>query len=73
VSPSTGPSLRRLGLTLEAAAALAMVGTLRGKIDFWDRMHLDPNLVLSGIFAIGVVLWAAGTLRMQKDRRRENP
>ena len=64
----SGQAFRRLGLTIEAVAMLAMLGTHRGQIEFWERINVNPNVALPIIFAIGIGLWIRGTLLIRKER-----
>jgi hypothetical protein len=70
VSLQNAQALRRLGLALEAVAMLAMIGTNRGQIDFWDRIGIDAGKALPVVFAIGFALWITGTLTVRKLKRQ---
>ncbi len=67
----TGRSLKTLGHVIEAVAMLAMLGTLRSRVEFWDRAGLNPNVVLPCIFGIGIACWIAGTLILRMERAKE--
>lgn len=71
VFQSNGQSLRRLGLAIEAVAMLAMLGTHRGQLGFWDQINVNPNVALPIVFAIGIGLWIRGTLLLRNDRLKE--
>jgi hypothetical protein len=71
VSLRTGQSLRRLGLTFEALAMLAMLSTLRGQVDLWEKWGLAPNVVLPIVFVVGIGLWSSGIIIIRKERAKE--
>src|SRR5262249_20803804 len=67
---SAGHILRLLGLLVEAASMFGILAVRRGDVGFWVRTGLDPSVVLTTTFVVGLGMWAAGWLIVRRERLR---
>jgi hypothetical protein len=66
----SGQFTRRIGLALELLCMLGLLAVMRGKVEPWRRLGLDPSIVLSCGLGIGFCLWLWGTVTIIRARKR---